>query len=305
MLRKSLCFFCMSLMVLSFVSCGRSNREEGNIPSSTTGDVTVDEAETESSFSEQKDLDTDLAIKEENVDLSSDFHGINGCAVLYSPEDNQYFYYNTSMCEQRVSPFSTFKIISTLLGLQNGIISDESSTMDYDGSQYANTEWNRNLTLKEAFQTSCIWYFRQVIDTVGKANVQETLNDLSYGNCDISEWEGSGVNSSSELNGFWLDASLEISPTEQVQVLSKIFDGNSTFAPSDVEILKNIMFVDHDGTKIIYGKTGSGTRGRAWFVGFAEEKGTRKYFAVYLSDDEQGKNISDTTAKDIALKILN
>ena len=40
--------------------------------------------------------------------------------------------------------------------------------MNYNGTQYPNLEWNKNLTLKEAFQTSCIWYFRQVINAVGK-----------------------------------------------------------------------------------------------------------------------------------------
>ena len=37
------------------------------------------------------------------------------------------------MCRQKVSPYSTFKIISALLGLQKGVIVDESSTMGYDG----------------------------------------------------------------------------------------------------------------------------------------------------------------------------
>ena len=49
-------------------------------------------------------------------------------------------------------------------------------------------EWD--LTLEEAFQNSCIWYFREVIDLVGRDKMQEELKNLQYGNCDISgmEW---------------------------------------------------------------------------------------------------------------------
>ena len=50
--------------------------------------------------------------------------------------------------------------------------------------------WNGNLTLAEAFQSSCVWYFRQVIDQVGQASVAQQLAALDYGNQDISQWEG-------------------------------------------------------------------------------------------------------------------
>ena len=47
---------------------------------------------------------------EEILDLSDDFSGVNGCAVLYSPSKNKYSLYNKDMAEQEVSPYSTFKI---------------------------------------------------------------------------------------------------------------------------------------------------------------------------------------------------
>ena len=78
--------------------------------------------------------------EEETLDLSGNFNGITGCAVLYSPSENKYSLYNKDMAEQEVSPYSTFKIISTLIGLHNDIIKDEISTMNYDGTQYPNPE---------------------------------------------------------------------------------------------------------------------------------------------------------------------
>lgn len=46
-----------------------------------------------------------------------------------------------------------------------------------------------DISLREAFETSCIWYFRKILDITGKESVQEYLDALSYGNCDISSWE--------------------------------------------------------------------------------------------------------------------
>ena len=39
----------------------------------------------------------------------------------------------------------------------------------------------------------------------------------------VTEWNGSNANPLAELNGFWLESSLRISPFEQVQILAKIF----------------------------------------------------------------------------------
>lgn len=239
----------------------------------------------------------------EEVDFNDDFRGINGCAVIYDVQNDKYSVYNPSLSEKEASPYSTFKIISTLAGLKNGVIENETSTMNYSGAQYPVSEWNENLTLENAFQTSCIWFFRQIIDEVGSSEIQNELIQLGYGNCDISEWDGSDVNPMPDLNGFWLGSSLKISPYEQVQVLKKIFEGESIYSDEDISILKSIMLVSED-PKRIYGKTGSGPNGEAWFVGFSEEDGDRKYFAIYLNDHAQQNNVSGNVAKEIGIELL-
>lgn len=91
----------------------------------------------------------------------------------------------------------------------------------------------------------CIWYFLKVIDSVGKDKILgELINGLQYGNCDISEWNGSNINPMEMLNGFWLDSSLRISPLEQVEVLSRIFEEYSDHDSRNIEILKRIILVE-------------------------------------------------------------
>lgn len=238
----------------------------------------------------------------EDVDYSEYFNGINGCAVFYNSDTNTYQYHNKQECEEQVSPCSTFKIISVLVGLEKGVIDSVNSTMNYDDSTYPIDSWNKDLGLKEAFQTSCVWYFRKVIDQVGKDDIQETLNQLGYGNCNISEWDGCGINPLPELNGFWLESSLKISPKEQVEVLANIFNGKTDFAKQSVDILKEVMVNSQNENISIYGKTGSGYNGNAWFVGMVDNKADTYCFAIYLNDINNG--VSGATAKEIALGII-
>lgn len=132
----------------------------------------------------------EAAPQKREADFSAAFGGIQGCAVLYDPGTDQWTFYQEEMCRQRVSPCSTFKIVSTLMGLHTGVLSGPESTMTYSGLTYPVAAWNQNLTLEQAFQSSCVWYFRQVIDQVGRQAVAEQLAALSYGNQDISQWGG-------------------------------------------------------------------------------------------------------------------
>ena len=223
---------------------------------------------------------------------------------MYNPASGQYSLYQPQLCETRFSPYSTFKIISACMGLHNGILEDENSHMRYSGAQYPVPAWNADLSLQEAFQSSCVWYFRQVIDALGQERVAQELEALSYGNCDVSEWAGSGINPLPDLNGFWLGASLKISPIEQVQALARIFGGGSRYSGQEVAIVKDMMLAGETDGWAIYGKTGAGPEGEAWFTGFAQGGSQTLYFAFFLNGACAGSQPSGSAAKDIAFRAL-
>ncbi|EQJ04180.1 penicillin-binding transpeptidase domain-containing protein [Clostridioides difficile] len=178
------------------------------------------------------------------VDYSDCFEGISGGAIFYNTKNKEYNIYNKELIETRRSPCSTFKIVSTLIGLEKGVINSKESVMGYDGTEYPNKNWNKNLSLEEAFKESCVWYYKKLIDKVDAKSVQNILDDLKYGNCDISEWEGDLKNGKGHLNGFWLESSLQISPKEQVQTMAKIFEGDTNFKKEHINILRDIMKID-------------------------------------------------------------
>lgn len=241
--------------------------------------------------------------KAEIVDYSEDFNDNNGCAVFYEVSQDKYTYFNKNMCKKQYSPLSTFKIIAAATALESGIINTPNDKMQYSGDNYPFENWNNNLGLKDAFKESCVWYFRQLIDKIGNKNMQKYIDKLNYGNKDISQWNGSGLNKKSDLNGFWLGSSLKISPENQIEVLKNIFESGEYFSEKTISILKDIMLVKNNNNIKIYGKTGTGMDNTAWFTGFSEQCGFRTYFAIYISNGEN-KQVAGADAREIAIKIL-
>lgn len=238
------------------------------------------------------------------VDYSDLFFELSGCVVVYDFNEKEYLVYNEADANTQYSPYSSFKIISALMGLHNGVIESENANMNYDNTIYPIESWNANLTLVEAMQTSCVWYFRQVIDKVGVGKVKEELNALEYGNCDVSEWDGSGINPMDDLNGFWLGSSLSISPMEQVKVIKKIFDGDSVYTQEEIDILKNIMLYDKVNDYSIYGKTGTNQNEEGWYVGVVEGAENKYCFAIYITSQDPTSNATGAVAREIAKSIF-
>lgn len=245
-------------------------------------------------------------------DLSDYFDGINGAAVIYDPIENCYQIYNQESALTERSPCSTFKIISSLIALENGTIDPDDSIRIWSGETFWNEEWNKDIDFSDAFHASCVWYFREIVDEIGKDTIQKELDKLEYGNRDISDWEGrlNTNNNNPALTGFWIESSLLISPKEQVEVMERIFGDNTDYSGETLEQLKQVMLLpDQSKTDIsIYGKTGMGMSYGivvdSWYTGFADHDDKRIYFCVYLGETE-GEEVSSAKAREIAVKIID
>lgn len=248
----------------------------------------------------------------EEVDWSDYFDEINGAAVIYDPTENCYQIYNQELDLTRRSPCSTFKIISSLIALETGIIEPDNSTRTWSGEIFWNEDWNKDIDFSDAFHASCVWYFREVIDEIGADSIQKELNKLQYGNCDISDWTGelNTNNNNPALTGFWIESSLLISPKEQVEVMERIFGDSSEYPEETQNQLKEVMLLSeqNDTAISIYGKTGMGKAHGitvdSWYTGFADKADKRIYFCVYLGETAD-KEVSSAKAREIAIKIVS
>lgn len=279
-----------------------------NLVGITTGKLAADTSkEDKVKENEGKENTADI-----EVDYSSYFGELKGTAVFYNGNKNSYYIFNKELADYQSSPCSSFKIISCLMGLESGVIDPSDSVLKWNNTLYPIKDWNQDMDYRQAFKYSSVWYFRRVIDLVSKAYVTDILDKLDYGNQDISHWAGSGINKDSEgnvlpdINGFWLESSLLISPRQQTEVMYKIFVKNQVFREENLELMKETMLIENNGSNIkIYGKTGSGKKddswSDAWFVGFFEKGNDKTCFALRINEPK-AKSVN---AKETAVKIIN
>lgn len=237
------------------------------------------------------------------------FGALSGAAVFYSPSENSVEIYNAKLAGTRRPPCSSFKIVSSLTAIEHGIIRPDDSVRKWSGEKFWYDGWNRDIDFYDAFRSSCVWYFREVTDEIGKETMKKELERLRYGNCDISDWEGR-MNTNDDnraLTGFWIESSLKISPVEQALVMERIFGPRSEYSQRTLDALKKAMLACDGENWKIYGKTGLGkdydTTVDAWFVGFAELPEDTLYFCVYLGESE-GAEPTSSKAKEIAQEII-
>lgn len=212
------------------------------------------------------------------LDLSKYFENCEGCAVFLKGSDC--YVYNDEISGIQKSPCSTFKIVLTLAGLKYGVLKDENTVIKWDGEKRYFDEWNKDLSLKEAFSVSAVWYFEKVANEIGKEKLTEFIDSISYGNCDTCD----------EIP-FWVDSSLKISPKEQAKFLQNLFDYKLSADKDDIDILKKVMYKEDLNGGALYGKTGTSIESKlGWFVGFYEKEGEKIYFAVEILSGESGKH---------------
>lgn len=291
------------------------NAKTGTDPSPGTAETVPDEAVQSDETAFDKIPGTSETLIESviaEVDWSNYFDGLNGAAVIYDPDRQCYQIYNQELALTRRSPCSTFKIISSLIALETGIIVPGDSARAWSEEVFWNEAWNTDINFTDAFHASCVWYFREVIDEIGMDQMQEELNKLQYGNCDISDWAGrlNTNNSNPMLTGFWIESSLLISPKEQTEVMERIFGGHDVYSEETLTQLKQVMLITESAEPdiSIYGKTGMGKAYGvvvdAWYTGFAEADDKRIYFCVYLGE-AAGQNVSSARAREIAVEIIS
>lgn len=220
--------------------------------------------------------------------------------VLFRPKTNELMIYNPELANTRYAPCSTFKIISSLMGLECGVLLDKNTKLGYDGKIHEYETWNKDVTLAEAFPASCVWYYKKLTSKLQKEYVQKRLNALNYGNCDINVWNNNGH------NVFWIESTLQISPYEAVKVMEQIFTNKSPFKAEHVAIVKDCMRYDDIGEIKFYGKTGSGrnyntNRLEGSLMGFVElPDGELVFYASHMADKNQdivGANIKAPLTK--------
>lgn len=231
-----------------------------------------------------------------NLDLSSIYDEYNGSFVLYDSNNNIWHIYNEEMAIQRISPYSTYKIYAALFGLESNIIHPKNSKINWNKQEYPFDEWEQDQDLDTAMKYSVNWYFQMIDNAAGYKQIQNYIQNIEYGNQKISY----------DINNYWMDDSLKISPIEQVQLLQKLNQNNFIFSKENINAVKQSIHISINNTTSLYGKTGTGRIEEkdinGWFIGFIETYDNIYYFATNIQNED---NANGSKAYALTLSILS
>lgn len=212
-----------------------------------------------------------------------DARNIDGCFTMLNNTDGQITVYNMALDTMRTLPASTFKIVNSLIGLQTGRITDENMIVKWDGVKRPNAEWNRDMSMKEAFKVSNVAWYQQVARSIGEDTMKLWIDSLAYGNKNIS----------GPIDSFWLNNTLKISPDEQLGMMKRLYFDQLPFRKSVQQTVRNVMLQeDNTAYKLSY-KTGWGfdeaDNAIGWLVGWIEENRHVYFFVTMVKSKD--KNI--------------
>ena len=230
------------------------------------------------------------------VDLSSYFGKFEGSFVLYDLGNDAWSIHDIDHATLRVAPNSTYKIYTALFGLEDGVITPENTFIAWDGKNYPFDTWNTDQTLPSAMRNSVNWYFQSLNEQLGAPSVNEYIQQLKYGN----------ENMSGDFSSYWMESSLKISPIEQVELLTKLQNNSFGFAPENINAVKDALCLSSSDAGTFYGKTGTGRVDgqdvNGWFIGYIETADNTYFFAANIGADSDATGGS---AAEIAMSILS
>jgi beta-lactamase class D len=218
---------------------------------------------------------------------------VTGCFALFDNGANGFTMYNLSRYrDSSYTPASTFKIVNALIGIQTGIISDENMVIKWDGVKRWNEEWNKDLTMKEAFAVSAVPYFQEVARRIGRDTMKLWIDSLGYGNRDIS----------GPIDSFWLNNRLKVKPDEELGLVKKLYFNQLPFFKRTQEIVQSVMLREQNSNYSLSYKTGWGFPGDGrelgWIVGWIEENKHPYFFVLNIESNVPNRVI------EVRLKLL-
>jgi beta-lactamase class D len=205
--------------------------------------------------------------------------GTESAFVLYDQAHDRYVRFDEARCRERFTPFSTFKIPNSAIGLETGVIQNPDALVRWDQAKHPPQShwpeaWRRDHSLRSAFKASTVWFYQDMAVRIGPERMAKHVRQFGYGNQDTS----------GGIDQFWLASSLKISADEQVRFLRSFHAGKLGLSPRTTATVKDIMVQEKTPAFTLSAKTGGGPKspdkGLGWYVGYVETRGNVYFFAL-------------------------
>ena len=214
--------------------------------------------------------------------------------IIESLSGDKRYVHNVNRSTQAFSTASTFKIPNTLIALNENLIVGADSVIKWDGVERDYAVWNKDQTLRSAFQFSCVWCYQYFASKIGSIKYREYIAKLGYGD----------LKSNFNTTTFWLDNGITITADQQIEFLRGVQQRRFPFADRSYNTLRDIMLVESTESYQLRAKTGWAARVNpqvGWFVGYLEASDNVWLFATNL---EITKNAQLPLRKVITLEAM-
>lgn len=225
---------------------------------------------------------------------------VEGCFALMDNATGKFTVYNLGRYrDSSYLPASTFKIVNSLIGLQTGKIVNDSMIIKWDSVKRWNEDWNKDLTMYEAFRVSAVPYYQEVARRIGRDTMQLWLDSLKYG----ARYDTQKVVIRGAVDSLWLNNSIKVTPDQQLGLVKKLYFDQLPFFKTYQEMVKRAMLFENNTNYRLGYKTGLGFRENGnmigWVTGWIEENGHPYFFVLNLETPDKNAEMTN-----IRMKIL-
>src|SRR5271169_4210950 len=93
--------------------------------------------------------------------------GTDGTMAILHTRQNRLMLVNRPRAAMAVAPGASFEIANLLAALDSGVIENERTTFVWDRTRREREEWNRDLSLADAFRASALWVDELIAARIG------------------------------------------------------------------------------------------------------------------------------------------
>lgn len=209
-----------------------------------------------------------------------DDNKVQGTFGIFNNGNGDFTIYNLSRFKDSTYlPASTFKILNSLIGIETGRIRDEKMVIKWDGITREIPEWNKDLTMAEAFKVSAVPYYQEVARRIGKDTMQLWLDSIGY----AARYQKAVIG---KIDTFWLDNTIKITADEQLGLVKQLYFDQLPFQKRTMRLVKNVMIQEKNANYTLAYKTGWGYNENGkfigWVVGWIVENQHPYFFALNL-----------------------
>lgn len=198
-------------------------------------------------------------------------YDLKGVILVLDPQTNTYYSNDFELGDKRKLPASTFKIPNAMIALESNVLVSDTSVIKWDGKERAFDTWEKDLTLRDAFQVSCVPCFQEIARKIGVERMQTYLGKLHYNNMEVNK---------NTIDNFWLQGASQISAFEQIDFLKRFYTKQLPILTSTYNTMLKVFKIEENNNYILSGKTGWSDTNNGWFVGFIEKQNKVYYIAV-------------------------